>query len=153
MSIKKISLGAVDASFRLAMREAYDYICQFADCPDCQNVQMRPETMCQVAGGVEVAHGHGRRKTGGRWHPDNCILLCHDRHRYLDQHEAEKWDFWRRHLGDGAYEMLVERMRGSFRYSGHQRVEISKHYRDELRRIEALRRDGEQGYIEIVSYD
>ena len=150
---KKVSLNAVDLSFRLAVRESYDYICQFPECPDCQNVQMRPETMCQVAGGLEVAHGHGRRKSGGRWHPDNCILLCHDRHRYLDLHEAEKWDFWRRHLGDGAYEMLMERMRGQYRYRDYHRAEISKHYRDEERRVKQERLDGAEGVIEIVSYD
>lgn len=150
---KKVSLGAVDTSFRKAVRESYNYICQYPDCPECHNVQMLPETMFQIAGGLEVAHGHGRRKSGGRWYPDNCILLCQIRHRYLDQHEAEKWDFWRAHLGEGAFEMLKERMRHEWRYRDYHRKEISRHYLDEFKRIKQLRAEGETGYIRLISYD
>lgn len=144
---KKVHKDTIDKNFRDALKESYDYICQYPDCPWCQNVELR------YVGGAECAHGHSRKYLGGRWHPDNCLCLCHHSHAYVDTHEAEKWALWRKILGDGRYDMLVERMRGIFKYPQWQRAEISKHYLEEKKRIQALRREGVQGVIELVAYD
>lgn len=144
---KNVKNNTIDRTFGDAMKESRDYVCELPDCPRCGNESLR------YVGGLECAHGYGRRQLGGRWHPDNCLILCHDSHRFLDTHPPLKWDVWRRVLGDTRYEALVERMQRTFHYRAIDRREINEHYRSEKKRIEGLRRDGIQGTIEIISYD
>lgn len=147
MASKNVKLNTIDRTFSDALRESYDYVCQLPKCQFCHNVTLRN------VGGAECCHGHGRRQLGGRWHPDNCLCLCHDAHGWLDTHPIEKWDIWRRVLGDSRFDALKERMQQTFKYPQWERREINKHYREERKRIEGLRREGVQGIIELVSYD
>ena len=66
---------------------------------------------------------------------------------------AEKWDFWRGYLGDGAYEILKERARMNFYYRQKDWKEITAHYREQEKAIKAQRAMGMQGPIPLLSYD
>lgn len=57
------------------------------------------------------------------------------------------------HLGEGAHEMLVERLHDNFHYTPYNRWEMYEHYKSEKKRIEDLRSNGETGYIRLVPYD
>jgi hypothetical protein len=56
-------------------------------------------------------------------------------------------------MGDSNYEE-AKRLAWSVRkYTKAEQLEIRQHYKEELKRIQQLRADGETGYIPLVSYD
>ena len=136
--------STIDRTFSLLVREAYEHTCQYPDCPDCGNIP---------GGADDCSHYYGRRYLGGRWHPDNTVALCRQRHNYLDKHHSQHVDFIRRHLGDTRHDMLVERLQTNWPYSTAEKKEIHAHYKAELDRIRGLRKQGVTGVIEIVAYD
>lgn len=147
MAVKRVKESTIDTAFSILLRESYDWRCQFPNCEKCGNHDLRN-------GGLECSHYYGRRYRGGRWHPDNCIALCHGIHAYIDTHPSRQVDLMRRHLGDTRHDMLVERMQETFKYTPAQKLELHHHYsKDEAKRIKALRMDGVVGHIPIVSYD
>jgi len=146
MAVKRIRESTIDTNFSKALRESYDYRCQYPGCPKCGNQDLR-------SGGLECSHYYGRRYRGGRWHTDNCVALCHPIHAYIDTHPSEQVDLMRRHLGDTRHEMLVERMQETFKYTRAEKWEINEHYKRELKRLEFMRANGEQGFIPLIAYD
>lgn len=143
---KRIKEATLDQTFSLCIRESYDWACQHPRCPQCGNHRMDN-------GGLECSHYYGRRYRGGRWHPDNCLALCHAVHAYIDTHPSEQVDLMRRHLGDTGHDILVERMQSTFKYTPAEKWEMHQHYKAELDRMRQLRLGGERGYISLVSYD
>lgn len=136
--------ATIDRTFSLLIREAYEHTCQYPECPDCGNIP---------GGADDCSHYYGRRYLGGRWHPDNCVALCRQRHGHLDKHRAEHVDFVRGHLGDGAHDLLVERLQTNWPYSSAEKKEINEHYKKELNRVRELRKQGICGIINIEPYD
>lgn len=148
MARKTVKVATLDTAFRKCMHEAYDYTCAYPNCPDCGNHSFRYSDVS-----IECAHFHNRHSSAGRWHPDNVACLCHDRHGYLERHNAEEARFFESLLGPTRYEWLIERMQGTYRYKGWERAEMAEHYRAQMRHIEKRRLSGEQGIIEVVSWD
>jgi len=141
---KSLSTSKLDEYFSRALRASYDHVCQFPDCPECGNVQ---------GGADDCSHYYGRRYRGGRWFPDNCLALCRQIHGYVDKHKAAHADLMRRHLGETRHDMLVERLQRNHHYTPYQRWEMGQHFRDELKRINERRLDGETGFISLTSFD
>ena len=144
MAVKKIKNETIDKNYSLLIREAYEFTCQYPDCPDCGNIP---------GGADDCSHYYGRRYLGGRWHPDNTVALCRQRHTHLDMHHHEHADFVRNHIGDYRFEMLAERMHSNFPYSRVEKQEIHEHYKAERARIRELRKRGVTGIIEVEPYD
>jgi len=78
--------------------------------------------------------------------------LCHERHAYLETHNAEEAIFFGALLGD-KYESLIIRMQGLYRYKPWERAEMSAHYHAQRKHIEKRRLKGETGFIDVVSWD
>ena len=146
---KTVKMSTLDSAFRKCIHEAYDYTCAYPDCPDCGNHSFRYSDVS-----IECAHFHNRHGSAGRWHPDNVACLCHERHAYLETHNAEEARFFEQLLGETRYEWLVKRMQGTYRYKPWERAEMAAHYRAQMKHIEKRRlENNEEGFIDVVSWD
>jgi len=147
MPRKTVTMATLDTSFRKAIHESYDYKCSYPQCPDCGNHSFRDSDVS-----IECAHFHNRRSSAGRWHPDNVACLCHERHFYLELHNAEEAAFFKALLGD-RYEALIIRMQGLYRYKPWERAEMATHFHAQRKHIEKRRKNGETGIIQVSSWD
>lgn len=148
MARKTVKVATLDTAFRKCMHESYDYICAYPNCPDCGNHSFRYSDVS-----IECAHFHNRHSSAGRWHPNNIACLCHERHSYLELHNAEEAEFFRQNLGDEQYQDLIVRMQGLYRYKPWERAEMAAHYRAQMKYIERLRREGFTGILPVVAWD
>lgn len=160
MAKKGVKVETLDKTFREAYRDSVGRTCEarniywaakesgplkfYENCPFCGNID---------GGGDDVAHYYGRHYRGGRWHPDNVAFLCRQIHQYVDSHESIKVRFFTNLLGEGRHDILVERMHRNFHYTPANRREMHLHYREEHRRIKALRATGELHDIPMIAYD
>ena len=116
MAKKTIKNATIDTKFSKLIRERDDYICQMPECKFCENHSLR-------SGGAECSHYRGRRYLAGRWHPDNCITLCHPAHAEIDQGpQALHVRLMIRVLGETRHDMLVERLQRTFKYPQWERL-------------------------------
>jgi len=101
-------------------------------------VRTRDHFTCQFCGkeGNEAAHIYGRAKKSVRWSMDNAVTLCNYHHRYFTAHPIDFYDWLRSYLGDGHLEILREKANSLLKTNKAQRAEISKHYREELKKAE-----------------
>ena len=88
-----------------------------------------------------------------RWYPDNLTALCGSCHKFLGGSPDEHTAFIKRILGDVCFESLRERKNKVMKYTKAEKREMAAHYREETKRIMALRDKGETGYISLVSWD
>jgi hypothetical protein len=80
--------------------------------------------------------------------------LCHERHDYLERHNAEESKFFEQLLGEVRYEWLIKRMQGLYRYRPWERSDMGVHYRAQERNIDRRRVEhNETGFIDVVSWD
>lgn len=148
MPRKTVKMATLDTSFRKAIHESYDHICSYPNCPDCGNNSFRYSDVS-----IECAHFHNRRASAGRWHPDNVACLCHERHFYLELHNAEEAEFFETLLGKTRYGWLIERFQSTYRYKPWERAEMAAHYRTQMEKIKKKRALGETGVIYVSAWD
>lgn len=146
--VAKCSVWTLDNIFSKCVRERSDYVCEYEGCEYCQNHSFRPRP-----GGLHCSHFKGRRNRSTRWHPDNCFALCHKRHERMGDNPDEHAFWVRRKLGEPRFDELVLRGNGVRKYTPADRAEMNAHYRAQLKYLERRRRDGETGYLDIVSWD
>jgi hypothetical protein len=143
MTVKRY---AEDIAFSAAIRESYDYTCQ-----SCRKNYRHDK------GYVHCAHVHTRKHRNTRWDSNyGAIALCAKCHwRYTD-YPVEWGDFLRGYLGDSNYDESKRRAWVSRKFTKLERNDVAKHYRAELKRIEAVRAEGKTGWdgtIALVSYE
>lgn len=103
-------------------------------------------------GGLDCSHHYGRRHWSTRFDPLNAEALCYGCHsHYGGTHDRinavlteAQHEILREKLNDTNLGKLVRRTKGV--------GEIAKHYREELKRMQELRDDGEQGRIEFIGW-
>jgi len=95
---------------------------------------------------LQCAHIYGRRQKVVRWSLDNAITLCAGCHRYYTENPVSFHDWLLETMGEGHMEILREKTRGHMKTNEALRKEIAKHYRDELKKAEALEH-------KIISYN
>ena len=140
MSVKRYP---EDIAFSNAIREAYDYTC----CHCGENHRHNP-------GYIQCAHIHTRKHRNTRWDSTyGAIALCARCHRRFTDFPVEWADYLRKYMGDSNYDEAKRKAWESRKFTKAERKEVAKHYRDELKRIEKLRADGETGIIKLVSYE
>ena len=134
---------ATDAAFSDCIRERVNWTCERCG-------KYYPEGQRR---GLDCSHFYGRRHHSTRWHPDNAFAHCRGCHQYLGSNPAifAKWVLDQ--LGDTRYDWLMQRHNQIAKYSKKEKKEIAQHYKQELKRIQELRKNGETGYIELISYD
>ena len=146
MARKAVKVATLDTTFSLCIRESYDYICQFPNCPECGNHSLRE-------GGLDCSHYKGRRHSAGRWHPANCLALCRPIHSHVDTHKHDHVDLVRNHLGLEAFDDLATRLYGTKKYMPHDRWEMNIHYKAQLEYIKKQRMQGKQGTLPVCAWD
>jgi hypothetical protein len=57
------------------------------------------------------------------------------------------------YLGEGVIEILGDRLREKRKYTKADKEEIYAHFKEEEKRIKALRMAGDNGVIEVVPFD
>ena len=82
-----------------------------------------------------------------RWSMDNCLCLCRYHHRYFTANPVEFTDFLTNLWGQGHMDILREKANQIYKTTKEIRKEISKHYREEMKKAEA-----DPGYS-IVSWN
>ena len=100
------------------------------------------------------SHFHGRASGNStRYHPDNLTALCAGCHKLFGDDPGEHVAFIKKIMGDVRYDALRVRKSKVMKYTKADKKAMASWYRDETRRIMALRDQGETGYISLVSWD
>lgn len=86
---------------------------------------------------LEACHIYGRRNKVVRWSADNAFAMCHYHHRVMTENPLEMSRLCYQLFGDGHMEILREKARGHMKTNAQLRREIAKHYREELKKLEA----------------
>jgi len=92
---------------------------------------------CGTTEGLEAMHVVGRKSKILRYSLDNLASGCHRCHRYFTENPRQFIDHLTMVWGVGHMELLREKARGTLKTTKALRAEISKHYRDEFRKMEA----------------
>jgi len=134
MSWGGIKRTAADVEFSKAIRAASE------NCERCH----KPADDC--------SHYYGRRNSSTRYAVDNCSALCRGCHNWLGEHPHEHHVFMVNKLGEGGYDLLVEKARSICKISKAERKTIARHYRLQQQNIKDKRANGETGILPMESY-
>ncbi len=139
---------ALDAAFSEAVRERDDWTCNHCGIIDT-NAQMggRPSIM-------DCSHIISRKYVSTRTYPDNALCICRGCHRKLGDNPPEHARLAKQVLGETRYGMLTDRhANNKIKYSKLDKRDMTKHYRDELKRMRKARLNGRDGLIDLVAWD
>ena len=88
--------------------------------------------------GLDSAHMiYARASKITRWNADNCMALCMGCHKWTSEHPFEATEWLTSELGEGLIQLVREKHRTHLKVNAALRKEISKHYREEYRRMVA----------------
>lgn len=138
---------------RLPADDAYSKVIRLSNDWNCHYCKRNFE---HDKGKLHCSHVFGRRAYRVRWSidPNNAMAHCISCHRKLGEHPVLFTDHYIETYGQDALDRLRERYNDlSVKYSKAQQKQIAAHFRQEYGRINKLRCEGQQGVIEIKSYD
>ena len=131
-----IKITPADSAFSKCVRALAKWSCEL-----CGTSYLPSDT------GLHCSHFHGRGNWGTRFDPDNVEAACFGCHMKMEGSPHDFTKRWEEKLGEGAYEMLLERKNdtglGKMYRQTKGKGEIAKHFREQLKLIE----EG-QDYIE-----
>lgn len=148
-----IKRTGLDGAFSDVIRWSYDWRCQFLQPIDGRLIQCEKHWPETSGADAHCSHFISRKIHATRWFPDNAVLLCAPHHAEVTQRGYLNTELMLRILGEVRAAELKQRSYKIVRYRDHDKREMAKHYREETRRIMALRANGETGYIPIVPFD
>ena len=139
-----LKVTQADKHFSLCIREAAEWKCE-----KCHTYY--PEGRRQ---GLHCSHYHGRGKWGLRFVVDNAAAHCYGCHQHLSSNPLKHQEWRVQHIGQGACDILLEKSNDTAlgRLAKRNQKEISKHYREEHKRLKELRAQGVKGKLEINSW-
>ena len=138
MSLKR---SPADAEFSKCVRAAADYKCQ-----KCGKQYDKSST------GLHCSHNFSRRHRTIRWCKENALSLCCSCHEWFGGNPADSGKWLEDFIGAGQVDILREKMRSRLVVKKIEEKDIAKHYREQLKLIQARREAGECGYIDFESY-
>ena len=138
-----------DKLFSKLVRERANWKCEYAGRQYCSFGQRDFSLDSDSMKVLHNSHLFGRRSTGTRLHPDNGFSHCHQCHQYLGEHPAYFARWAEEKLGKEKYERLLLLANKPTKMSKFDKEIIHKHYLAEMKRIKALRMDGETGRLEF----
>lgn len=141
MSFGGIKRTPADIAFSKVVREAADYTCERCGI----NLRHSPHIM-------DLSHYFGRRNKSTRFEPLNAFCLCRGCHNNLGDSPHDHKQFVLNQLGEGAYQILLEKKRQVLRIRKADEREIAKHYREEHKRLIKMRERGATGKLEYSGY-
>lgn len=130
-----------DVTFSQLIRERADFHCERCGKSYRESTQ-----------GLHCSHFYTRGNKAVRWCTLNAAAHCHGCHQYLGSNPMEFTAWVRGYLGDELFETLNERRQAIVRWKPWMKDEMLAHYKSELVRLQALRKAGHSGYIEVVDY-
>ena len=146
MSFGGIKRDQTDDLFSKLVRERANWTCE------CTGVYF-PEDRRQA---LHCAHVFGRRHKATRWNSLNAVSLSAARHLYYTENPVEfvEWvkDHYEKTYGPYAFETLRELHNRIMKVTKADKREMNKHFRAELKRMQELRNQGEQGRIEFEDF-
>ncbi len=125
-----------DIAFSDALRLSRNYTCEH-----CGKVGGKGHGTPQM----DMAHIYGRRHKSVRWDTLNGLCLCRHCHQSFTENPLDFEAWLRGYLGQGYLDILNEKRNRIFKTTKPIRAEIAKHYRAELKLLEA-------GPHDLVSY-
>ena len=136
--MKKIRNKKLDTVFSLLVRGRVNYCCEF----------------CNTATGLQdCAHIVSRRHVAMRWHPANAVDLCRRHHMYFTWSPFE-WVEW---CNEKFGEKLIDELRlvanHPVKWTAAVRIDIFKHYQNELKQMQAARDSGIIARLDFVQHE
>ena len=118
---KMIKRESCDKWFSDVVRQKSNYTCEH-----CKKTDSR----------MECAHIYGRRLKSVRWSLDNAVCLCHWCHRDFTENPLKFTDWLNQYFGEGHMDILREKKNAILKATPDVKKDISKHYREELKKLE-----------------
>ncbi len=140
-----MKLSPADIVFSQCVRGAADHIC-------LKCYIQKPPTNRRGSSGMDCSHVYGRRHRTIRWAKENAKCLCSTCHRWWHENPTESGKWFLSIVGEAFMEKVREKRDLKIKVSKAEEKEIAKHYRNELKIIEAKRAEGQTGYIDFISY-
>ena len=106
----------------------------------CSKVVRARDKGCMRCGSserLEAMHVYGRRSKILRWSLDNLVAGCHTCHRWYTENPIHFVNELTSQWGSGHMQLLAEKARGHMKTNQKLRREISDHYREEFKKMEA----------------
>ena len=116
-----MKISAADKWFSLCIREASNYTC----------------VTCGKMGRMECSHVYSRRHRTIRWDVENAMSQCNGCHRVWHSNPIDSFIWFESEFGSGRIELLREKMNNKVKVSKLEEKEIAKHYREQLKIVEA----------------
>ena len=132
-----MKITAADKYFSLCVRNAADNTCEWCGKSDAR---------------MECSHVYSRRHRTIRWDAMNAVCKCNGCHKKWHESPLNAFTWFESKFGIGRIDLLREKMNMKVKVSKIEEKEIAKHYREQLKEIEAKRAKGEIGHIEFISY-
>ena len=123
----KVKIKPADTWFSKCVRHSKNWTCE-----KCGKQYSHDD-----ARGLDCSHIFGRRFRSTRWAIENAQALCMGCHRWWHENPTESVIWLRELIGDGAYQLLLEKKDQIVKVSKPEEKEISAHYRKEYRRMVA----------------
>ncbi len=123
-------------------------------------VRERAGWKCQKCGaqhdesstGLHASHHHGRGNWSIRFNPLNAEALCYGCHSHYGGTEKRRNEVLTKVEQDLLYELMEDRDLGREYRRTKGKGDIAKHYREEFKRMKALRAEGVTGRIEFEGW-
>jgi hypothetical protein len=80
-------------------------------------------------------------------------MLCAKHHYWYTDHPLEFAEWLKHYLGEARYQIVRDKAQRIKKWQKGEKDEMYKHYRAELKRLKALRDQGETGYLEFVNWE
>lgn len=136
-----MKINPADSAFSKCVRERNDWICERC------GKQYEKGSM-----GLHCSHIYSRRHRTIRWAGDNAQALCFSCHQWYGGNPADSGLWLQDLLGEGHIAILREKRDSMVKVPKTEEKDIAKHYREELKKLEAQRAEGKTGRIEFESY-
>ena len=98
-------------------------------------VRERDKHLCQFCGGegTDCAHIYTRKNKRLRWAMSNALCLCRWHHQHFGENPIAFHDFLTGHFGQAHMDQLRADSQEVMKTNKALRLEISKHYREQLK--------------------
>ena len=102
---------------------------------------------------MHVSHFNGRGNGNvSRYDTSLLTCLCASCHNFIETRPQSHTNFIISIVGEAFLEMKSETHNKPRKMTKAEKQEMYDHYKSELKRVKELRKNGEKGYIETVSY-
>jgi hypothetical protein len=118
--------STADSYFSKCIRASNNYVC------------VRCSTQYDKSSqGLHCSHNFSRRHRAIRWCKENALPMCYGCHQWFGGNPADSGAWLTDMLGEGVIDILREKMRSKVKVPKSEEALIAKHYREQLKLIEA----------------